>query len=85
MITNIKDFKLNESFEYIKPINRNQLKTIIDITISKLGNECNLNFIDNSLITDMSGLFQHSTFNGDISKWNVGNVTRWRSRPTPWQ
>lgn len=33
-----------------------------------------LNFIDTSLIKDMSRLFKNSEFNGDISKWDVSNV-----------
>ena len=32
-----------------------------------------------SLITDMSYLFQYSTFNGDISGWDVGSVTNMES------
>ena len=34
----------------------------------------NLNWIDTSRVTNMEGLFFKSAFNGDISKWNVGNV-----------
>ena len=35
--------------------------------------------IDTSLITDMSNLFSHSKFNGDISKWNTSKVTTMKS------
>jgi hypothetical protein len=31
--------------------------------------------MDTSEITDMSGLFMYIDFNGDISKWDVSNVT----------
>jgi hypothetical protein len=42
--------------------------------IDIFGDECNLNWIDTSHVTNMEGLFFKSAFNGDISKWNVGNV-----------
>ena len=59
----------------IKPVtvsNYDELKNLIREEISKNGFSCDLNFIDVSKITDMSGLFgeeglQH--FNGDISRW----------------
>ena len=57
-----------------QPKTKKELKKIINGRISKEGPECNLNDIDTSLITDMSGLFYKLEFNGDISKWNVSNV-----------
>ena len=57
------------------PKTKDELKAIIKQKIESEGNECNLNDIDTSNITDMSFLFKGSKFNGDISKWNVSNVT----------
>ena len=57
------------------PKTKDELKDIIDKRIESEGNECNLNDIDTSNITDMSWLFNDSEFNGDISKWDVYNVT----------
>ena len=56
------------------PKTKDELKDIIDKRIESEGNECNLNDIDTSNITDMSWLFEDSNFNGDISRWNVSNV-----------
>ena len=48
---------------------------IIEDTIKKEGNICDLNFIDTSKITDMDFLFyNHTNFDGDISMWDVSNV-----------
>ena len=57
------------------PKSKEELEKIIKAEISKNGNECSLNHIDVSKITDMSGLFFGSKFNGDISNWDVSNVT----------
>lgn len=50
------------------------LKRIIEETVKRNGEKCNLNFIDVSKVADMNGLFQFSKFNGDISKWDVSKV-----------
>ena len=57
-----------------QPKTRVELKEIIKDRISKEGPNCDLNDIDTSLITDISGLFGYFDFNGDISNWNVSNV-----------
>ncbi|GEM_PF-1218049 len=55
--------------------NKEHLSELIREAIQKLGNECDLNFINVSNVTDMSEMFKDSEFNGDISKWDVSNVT----------
>ena len=57
------------------PKTKDKLKDIIKRRIESEGNECDLNDIDTSNIIDMSSLFEDSDFNGDISKWDVSNVT----------
>ena len=67
----------------MKPIDRTALIDEIDRAIKAHGDKVNLNYIDTSGITDMSGIFSISethgtgfyTFNGDISKWDVAEVT----------
>lgn len=58
----------------VQPKTKKELEDIIKKTIEEKGDSCDLNFIDTSLITDMSGLFLRSSFNGNISKWNTSNV-----------
>ena len=63
------------TFEKYHPKTKKELQEIIAQRIKEEGNEVDLNDIDVSKITDMSNLFEYSKFNGDISKWNVSNVT----------
>jgi surface protein len=64
------------------PETTQELKNLIYNEIEKHGVECSLNHICTSKITNMSGLFNGRNnfpllkkFNGDISLWDVSNVT----------
>ena len=77
--------RLTNKHQYTcQPVNKYGLKSIIIERIKNEGNACDLNDIDTSKITDMSNLFDASKskghplfkdFNGDISMWDVSNVT----------
>ena len=72
--------RLTESVKTtVQPKTKDELKDIIEDTIKEQGNNCDLNFIDTSKITDMSYLFYDTKFNGDISKWNVSSVENMRA------
>ena len=66
--------KRDTNYNYF-PNTKEELKDIIDTRIEQEGNKVDLNDIDVSEITDMSELFRETNFNGDISKWDVSNVT----------
>ena len=70
--------RLNESETKVKPKTKDELKKIIEDTIKEKGLNCDLNFIDTSLIKDMGRLFKGSKFNGDISKWDISSVKKMR-------
>ena len=71
---NFKYFLNEASKTVVQPKTKDELKKIIEDTIKEQGYNCDLNFIDTSLIKDMARLFSGSKFNGDISKWDVSNV-----------
>ena len=70
--------KSNNNYKYF-PKTKEELKDIIVKRIKTEGNEVDLNDIDVSKITDMTSLFGGTNFNGNISVWDVSNVTNMRS------
>ena len=66
--------KKSNKYKYF-PQTKEELRAIIEERIKDKGNEVDLNDIDVSNITDMSNLFNETNFNGDISGWDVSNVT----------
>ena len=56
------------------PKSNKELRKLVNKLIEERGNDADLNDIDTSEITNMSLLFEHSQFNGDISQWDVSNV-----------
>ena len=69
--------KKSTNYKYF-PKTKEELQDIILKRIKDGGDEIDLNDIDVSKITDMSELFTQTNFNGDISNWNVSNVTNMR-------
>ena len=78
----IEKLKVSKNKYGLFPKNKNELVKMIKAEIKQNGNDCDLNHIDVSKITDMSFLFSRDPkdgyglyeFNGDISEWNVSNV-----------
>jgi surface protein len=58
----------------IRPVSNRDFKELISAGIGLSGIDGNFNWIDTSKITAMSELFT-TEFNGDISLWDVSNVT----------
>ena len=58
----------------IRPVSNRDFRELISAGIGLLGVDGNFNWIDTSEITSMADLFI-TEFNGDISLWDVSNVT----------
>ena len=65
--------KDTNSYNY-HPKTRDELQKLVDKLIKERGDDADLNDIDTSEITDISALLCESSFNGDISNWDVSNV-----------
>ena len=74
-VTELFDGLKDELHEKVIARNKEDLKELVAKVYKEKGPNCDLNFIDVSLVTDMSRLFHDTVFNGDISKWDVSNVT----------
>lgn len=70
-----KNYKLANTRPPVIAKDKEHLFKLIKKELHLYGNKCSLNHIDVSQIGDMSNLFRHSEFNGDISKWNTVNVS----------
>lgn len=55
-------------------VNNENIKLTVKQEIAKFGNDCDLNHLDVSGVTNMAFLFENTQFNGDISKWDVKSL-----------
>ncbi len=53
---------------------RQHLQQLVGVHMDTQGAAASLNHLDVSRVTDMSYIFAHSQFNGDISQWNTSAV-----------
>ena len=54
--------------------NDDNIKSIVEQELQRLGTNADLNHIDTSKVTNMMFLFRLKRFSGDISEWDVSNV-----------
>lgn len=57
----------------IRAINAIHLRTLVAQAMATHGPHCDLNHIDVSSVHSFNGIFEHSAFEGDVSRWNVSN------------
>ncbi len=63
-------------FVTLSPTTNAELSAAVTTGISNWGNTADLNYISTAAVTDMSSIFNSKTsFNGDISGWDVSAVT----------
>ena len=63
----------------VRPTSKEQLRSIVQDEVRRQGSDADLNFIDTSLITDMSSLFTDlHPKNIKVDEWDVSNVTNMR-------
>ena len=55
--------------------NDKEIRTLVKVSMEIFGDNCNLNWIDTSNVTNIRNVFSFTKFNGDISRWNVSNIT----------
>lgn len=74
---NLKPRKMLQHIDKIEDIyvTQNNIKDVIRACMIKYGPAVDLNKLDISSVTDMSGLFEGTGFVGDISQWDVSHVT----------
>ena len=74
---------LEKSVAIYKPKDNDFFRQAVELYVGVCGDNCSLNWIDTSEVTDMHELFARISylqkdlheFNGDISKWDVSKVT----------
>lgn len=65
-----------KSVKQVRPKTKIELRSLIEQELKSQGPDADLNFIDTSLITDMSSLFMRLYLrNVKIDKWDTSNVT----------
>src|SRR5574344_451172 len=74
-VTRLELLHLANSWDRYYDFNTNNNEIEIKFFNIKNKNKYNLSKLDVSQITNISDIFMYSKFNGDISKWDVSNVT----------